>query len=362
MHIRSVVAHVFPYDRTYDLYQEPYRLALKAFCDANGLSYSERSYAYSDNLLRKLRVLRYSYKLSSLIRSKRLPASVDVMARVFSKGPLYSADSVGIYELTSQSGETRTVCIDARDTGDLSADRVADSALYFKTNFWPSRTYPADVVPLPNVNPLVFQDMTAITALRATQKTTDLFAFFRIWGGADEVDGIEHNLLLIESLAKVPCKKYLCAYLVAGDVPALAARLESQGIDSTTKPMAKMELWQRAAEARLNLVRLGMHECIPWRMTDVFAMGGCPVIDYGPQTLWPDPLIEDHHFLSLHSPKDGAPNADIPERVAGWLATPGLVEDISRNTAEYFDQHLRPALLGENILTRADELFSRGPA
>jgi hypothetical protein len=359
MKLCKLTAYTFPYDRVHDLYQEYYRSALRSFCEANGIEYRERSGAYSSSCLIKLRGVRHSYKLRTLMKHKPVCSLVDGIAGLLTRGSLRPPCSIGIYEIATSEGETITVAIDSLDTGEICSDVAASCTLYFKSNYWPRQRYPDNVVPLPNMNPLVGREIRLFHELRDTPKTTDMFAFFRIWGGTNELDGVEHNLSLIESLAQVPCSKYLCAYLVAGDIPTLGKRLDRQGIRWTTEPMPKHELWRRAASSRVNIVRLGMHECSPWRMIDILAMGGCPVIDYGPQTRWPIPLLEGRHYLNLRIPPDAPQRSSVSGEILEWLTTPGLVDGISRNTAEYFDRHLRPVVLGEHMVTQMAAVQAR---
>jgi hypothetical protein len=347
-----LTAYTFPYDRVHDLYQEYYRLALRSFCEANGIKYRELSGAYSSALLIKLRELRHSYKLRGLMKHESACRLVDGLAGLLTRGSLRPPTSIGLYEFVTYSGETITFAIDSLDTGEMCSDVAETCDLYFKSNYWPNFWYPDNVLPLPNMNPLVGRELSFFKELQKTPKTTDLFAFFRIWGGSNEVDGVEHNLSLIENLSRVPCSKFLCAYLVAGNVSALGERLDEQGIHWTTEPMAKHELWRKAAASRLNIVRLGMHECLPWRMIDIFAMGGCPVIDYGPQTRWPIPLVEDEHYLNLHMRTGGGERGTVSDDVLRWLSDPDQPERISRNTADYFDRHLQPVVLGQHIVAQ----------
>ena len=344
----------FPYSRTHDLYQEYYRNAIRSFSEANHIVYTDKSEAYSPPALHKLRSLRHSYKLSKIIQKRPIASFIDGIARMLSRGPLHPAFPVGCYHFTMSTGDSLAVAIDSMDSGDIFDEVAARSDVYFKSNFWPARRYPDNVLPLPNMNPIVGQDIPFFTGLRNTPKDIDLFAFFRLWGGGNETDGIEHNISLIESLAQVPCEKYLCAYLVAGDIPSLAKRLNSQGVHWTTDPMPKHELCGRAASARLNIVRLGMHECSPWRMIDILAMGGCPVIDYGPQTRWPIPLQENQHYLNLRVAPHSKSKETVSENVMQWLGTLGLTEEIGRNAAEYFDQHLAHLPLGEHIVSQCE--------
>ena len=352
MEITAIIAAIFPYDRERDLYQQYYRSALRAFCAQQSIPYTERSGARSDSLLRFLRGIRNSYKLLRILPFRWFPLTVDRIARLFTREPLFAPDPVGAYQFLTGTGSF-TVRIDATDSGNLRDDILATADVYFKSNFWKSRAYARNVLPIANLNPLVDNDPAFFRSLRGTPKTLDLFAFIRIWGGDDEVTGIEHNLRLVESLARVNCSKLLCAYLVAGDIPAIGQRLDRQGIAWTTRPLEAKQLWAKAAASRLNIVRLGMHECIPWRMTDILAMGGCPVVDYGPRTQWPAPLVEGEHYLSLRAEPDAQPPEDLPARVEQWLADPLQVAAIAHNTAAYFDQHLNPIAIGRDIVTRA---------
>ena len=359
MKINSITALIYPYDRSHDRYQEYYGKALEAYCASAGIAFARKSTALSDGLLRRMQTVRNSYKLRNVFKVPLAAGVVDAAARVVSRGKVRPVEPAGVYEIEGQGGERFDIAIDPSDPGAITPELAARVKVYFKSNYWPAREYPANVIPLPNMNPLVGREMDYFRGLRATPKTTDLFAFFRVWGGSDEVEGVEHNLALIEALAKVQCRKFLKAYLVAGDIATIGKRLTSQGIEWTTQPMAQKELWARAAAARMNLVRLGMNECSPWRMIDILAMGGCPVIDYGPQTRWPEPLVEGKHFLTLKAAPGGDGMKDVPARMQGWLDQDGLLEAIGRNTADYFDRMLDFEPLGESIVRGIEEAMSR---
>lgn len=352
MQIVSITATTYPYDRAHDLYQQYYRAGLKAICGQQGIRYVEASVSGSERLLRKLRTVRHSYKLQKVLRGGHQARVVDAVAGLFSKSDLFAPAPVGTYTALTDGGKQLVFCVDAHDGRYVYQQMLDPADLYFKTNYWPSHTYPEKVEPLPNLNPLVGSDLQYFRSFRDTPKSLDLFAFFRIWGGDDEVSGIEHNLNLIESLARVPCKKFLCAYLVAGDVERISKRLEAQGIEWTTEPLPYKKLWAQVASSRLNIVRLGMHECIPWRMTDVLAMGGCPVIDYGPRTLWPSPLVENQHYLNLDVPPGASASQDLADRVSRWLEDPSLISRVYTRNAEYFDRHLEPIQLGQFMMDR----------
>jgi hypothetical protein len=192
------------------------------------------------------------------------------------------------------------VALDSTDQGAIARpDLLNKSDIYFKTNYRRDIDYPSKVRPLPNANPLVLRHLHLARSLRSSPQDYDLFAFFRVWGGKNDFDGVEHNIALFELLAQVHCKKQLIAYIVCGDVDAISRRLERCGVTCRTDPMPLNELWTRGSRARLHIVRHGMHDCVPWRMTDVLAWGGCPVMDFPMSTKWPYPLIEGCNYLQL---------------------------------------------------------------
>lgn len=346
--LTKVIAETFPYDRVHDTYQEYYRNALKASFVAGGQEYAENSGAYSDVLLRKFRAVRHSYRLRNLLQGSLLPNSLDRLAGLLSRGPVMGP-SVGIYRFLTDRNDEIRVCIDASDFPDISEKDAASCDIYFKSNYWPLFSYPSHVLPLPNMNPLVGRNLEFLRSLRAVPKERDLFIFFRVWGGRDELEGIEHNMALLKALSKVKCNSYILAYLVAGDIPSLGKRLDALGVPWTTKAMPQRELWKNAAAARLNIVRLGMHQCSPWRMIDILTMGGVPVMDYTPKTVWPEPLVEGKHFLNLNLPPGREEECDAANAIDSWLQSNSLVPSISRNTAGYFDSYLEPERLGRSI-------------
>lgn len=358
--LTKIVAEVFPYDRVHDTYQEYYRNALKLSCAGNGQEYVESSGAYSDALLRKLRAVRHSYRLRDLLNGRLLPTLLDKLAALLSRSPVMGpAPSVGVYRFITDQEDDIRVCIDANDFPDVSEKAAASCDIYFKSNYWANYDYPSHVLPLPNMNPLVGRNLELLKSLRSEPKQRDLFVFFRVWGGRDEVEGIEHNMALLKALSKVKCNSYLLAYLVAGDIPSLGTRLDDLGIPWTTKAMPQQELWKNAAAARMNIVRLGMHQCSPWRMIDILALGGVPLLDYKPMTLWPEPLIEGRHYLNLNlSPGHEEEAGNLADKVDSWLQSDSLVPSISRNTADYFDRYLAPETLGKSICQTVEDRYS----
>jgi hypothetical protein len=355
--VTKVAADLFPYDYVHDVYQEYYRNALKASLARSGNDFFENSTAYSDSLLRALRAARNSYRLRSLLKGELLPKCIDSIARLLSRGPVMGpVPSVGVYRHTTDRNEEIRVCIDANDFPNISENAATSCDIYFKSNYWPSYNYPAHVLPLPNMNPLVGRNLPFFKSLREVPKERDLFAFFRVWGGRDEVEGVEHNMALLEALSKVKCNSYILAYLVAGNIPSQGKRLDDLGVSWTTKPMPQLELWKSAAGSRLNIVRMGMHQCSPWRMIDILAMGGVPVVDYKPMTIWPEPLVEGKHYLNLSLlPGQEQQTSEVAVKIDSWLRDDALSISLSRNTADYFDRYLEPEMLGNSILQTVDE-------
>ncbi len=361
--VTKITAEIFPYDRVHDTYQEYYRNALKMSLPADGQEFIENSSAYSDALLRALRAVRHSYRLRHFVNGDFLKTFMDTLARLASSGPVtVPAPPIGKYLFITDRQDEIRVCIDANDFPEISEEGAATCDIYFKSNYWPSYQYPSNVLPLPNMNPLVGRNLELFRSLRSAPKERDMFAFFRVWGGHDEVEGVEHNMKLFEALSKVRCNSYVLAYLVAGDISSLGKRLEDLGVSWTTKPMPSIELWKNAASARLNIVRMGMHQCSPWRMIDVLAMGGVPVMDYKPMTLWPEPLVEGRHYLNLNLlPGQEEEAGDIADKMNSWLQSDSLLPSLSRNTTDYFDRHLTPEMLGKSMIEAVEDRRSVQP-
>ena len=352
-----VEAFVEPYTATQDIYQSYYRNSIAAFCRRERIPFSEIGSRFPDSL-RFLRRVRDSPRARPLMFGRLGIAILDRLAGLFGADRENPDSAVGCYIFHRADGAVR-VCIDAQDSAPVRRpDLLEWSDLYLKTNFWPSRPYPAKVVPLANLNPVVLPMQERLKGLRHSLKTLDLFAYFRVWGGSDELGGVHHNLLLLEALAHVPCRKRLLAYLVSGNIGDTAARLEKAGIPWTTRWMPRDELWRVAASSRLNIVRHGMHQCIPWRMTDLLAMGACPVLDYAATTRWHVPLVEGEHYLNLQVPYRPDEGAEVDAgalvgRVLNWLSSADLLTQISRNTARYFDEVLSPEAFGRHIALTA---------
>ena len=216
-------AVVEPYNQTHDRYQAYYRTGLSAYCSSHGIAFQETGSRFP-NLLRLLGKIRASKKLN---RCPGGPALMETFAR-FMGAHAGRDHALGTYILHGH-GETVKIVIDAFDSGELQSDELLNWCdIYFKTNYWPTRVYPPKTLPMTNLNPDVLPHLEYLREARKAEKEWDLFAFFRIWGGVDEVEGVEHNLALLETLARVKCKKFLLASLVTGDTGAAVREAEKR--------------------------------------------------------------------------------------------------------------------------------------
>lgn len=357
--ICRVTAFTRAYDARYERYQAYYRHGLREWCDARGVEFRTVSMARMDSLLGAARHIRDQY----LARGPAVGVleAVDRAARL-AEGPLRTPSSafhhlVGQYLFESQNGEVYRVCIDAADYPVPPMDElVAWSDIYFKTNHWPSVAYPKHVRPLINGDPLILGRIGGLRALRNHSKDVDLCFVARVWGGRKPVEGVEHNLRLFEALSRTRCSKTLVAVLMEGDLDAQTKRLARSGVICRRKMINPQQLWDTMARSRLNVVRLGMHSCIPWRMTGALAIGACVVLDQDPPSRWPEPLRKQVNFLELGVPtgEDAvAPDPcyeEIPERLEFWLSESNTVARIARANASYFDDHVCPEKVGASIL------------
>jgi hypothetical protein len=351
-----------PYELFHDRYQRYYTEGLRRYCAETGCDF--RSTAMSRfprvlEILKRVREEGYAKRLGV----PRVESFVDALAHVL-EGPMdtpsgHFHDVTGQYLALLPGGELRRFAIDAQDSHEVgSKDLVAWSDVYFKTNYWPGAGYASNVVPLANADPFILPKIGAMRSSRDSVKRVDLSFIVRVWGGADEVEGIEHTLRLLEAVDRARCTTRILAIVVAGDVPQIRRRLDRARIPSTTRMIGATDLWRLTAESRLNVFRLGLRYCVPWRMTGSLAIGSCAVLDRPPFSVWPEPLREGVNFLSLGTAVGpGCPVApaeqydEIPARIEAWLAQPELTSEIARANAEYFDAYVEPVQLGKHVLT-----------
>ena len=350
-----------PYAPFHDPYQRYYVESLRLYCAEAGADFRSlpmSRFARPLELLKRVRDEGYAKRL----RLPRGEALVDALARVLEGRVLTPSghfhNVTGQYLALLPEGSLRRFAIDAQDSHELASEELrAWSDVYFKTNYWPDAGYPAKVAPLVNGDPFVLPSLESLRSRRGTAKRVDVSFVVRVWGGADEVEGIEHTLRLLEAVNRARCTKRLLAVVVAGDVPKIRRRLERAGIESTTRAIGAAELWRAAAESRLNIFRLGLHYCVPWRMTGSLAIGSCIVLDRAPFSVWPEPLREGVNFLSLGTDVGpGRPVASeeqydaVPARIEEWLAQPSLAAEVGSANASYFEASLAPPRVGQHIV------------
>lgn len=349
--LQEVIAYTYPFDGVHDVDQEYYRASLIAALGRHRIRLTEKTGSLFPSAVRRLQRIRNSYRLSRTATGRSLARWAHGAARALTKGPLfYPGHPVGQYVFRYRRFDLKVV-LDSNDPGDITRPGLLDECdVYFKTNYRKDIDYPSKVFPLPNANPLVLRNLKLARSLRSSPQDCDLFGFFRVWGGKDEIEGIEHNVALFELLTSVKCRKHLEAYLVCGDVHGISRRLERIGVACRTEPMPLHQLWKMGARSRLHLVRHGMHDCIPWRMMDVMASGGCPVLDHPTSTTWPHPLLERNNYLHLNAPDARRVNrSEVAETVENWLRDPSLTEGIRSNNITYFEEFLKPLSLGNHI-------------
>ena len=224
---------------------------------------------------------------------------IDQLARYAGAEYRPASSLVGEYLFWPDSKRSITMCIDSHDSGTVTNPTLLETSdIYVKTNYWKDTCDPR-VIPFFNCNPIVIPYISKLKAMRNQQFLYDFSFIVRVWGGKTGTDGVEHCIQLLEALAKVRAKKFLLAELVVGDTSEQARRLRSSGIPSTTRRLPLNDLWDIAATSRVNVFRLGNHQCLSWRMTDLFALGACIALDQEPKTQWPVPLVHNQHYCSL---------------------------------------------------------------
>jgi hypothetical protein len=269
----------------------------------------------------------------------------------------------GQYEFTFAGGRTSHLVVDAQDSGEVASERLLGKCdVYAKTNYRLDRRYPSRVVPICNGNPRIVPHLLSLQALRDRPPQYDICFIVRVWGGRNEEAGVEHNLRLLEGVNRARCTKRLLAVLVTGDVDRQERRLRGQGIPTTRVPIGLGKLWSTSASALTNVIRLGMHNCIPWRFLDLLAMGACAVFDQAPQTVWAQPLVSGEHYLELGVPTTPdlplAPDAcyaAIPDRIESFVRDRERAFHLRVRAAEYFDQHASPLAVGRQLIAHVTQ-------
>ncbi|MDO6461207.1 hypothetical protein Q4485_10910 [Granulosicoccaceae sp. 1_MG-2023] len=268
---------------------------------------------------------------------------------------------------------TVNVAIDTADGRSLHDQSILDwSDVYFKCNYWPDLSYPDKVLPLINANgTLSPAKVRHLRGLRGHRKDYDLIYWSRIWaspGSVADNNGVEHNIRMFETLAKAPGNNNLLAVfpndLTDNSLDCYRKRLDVAGVrwQNGWGPIKSADLWNSLAAARLNFLRPGNHLCVSWRMMDLLCMGAGIIVDGAPYAEWPEPLRDQINFIDGGCTLD--PDYNLPEdstydrlleRVAAAVENPDLINSLSTNNAEYFDQYAAMPKLAGYIINAVAE-------
>jgi len=247
--------------------------------------------------------------------------------------------------------------IDARDSSPIHDPEILEwSDVYFKANAWPELDYDDRVHPIVNGNGILsWRRIERLRALRGSRRDVDVAFVSRLWGG------IEHNVRLFETLARLDCRVELQALIPRdADTAALAKpidRLRAAGVPVGTRALSPDELWRTLAGARLVVLRPGAHLCVPWRTLDLLCMGACILLDSPFRPVWPEPLLPGVHYVDagVQRPPDGsvAPTSEyekIHAVIEKALADNDLQDEVRAANARYFDDHAAPERVAGYVL------------
>ena len=266
----NVKTYISPYAHvTHDTYTAYYREGLAEFLKNTGGTFAEISISKHPSVLYCLRRLRNAYKVEKIM-GKLKPAVdtvLDYIARVI--GGNYAQETegftagLGCYIFQTSDGIEWKAYIDSQDSGAIRSPQALDwSDLYFKTSYSREHDYPAKVIPLSQCSFLLVGRLDRLRSMRTKPKRYDLCFTTRVWGGSNDIEGIEHNLRLLEALAKVNCRKYLRAFLIAGDKTVYAKRLDRQGSPYSFDPLPMSDhVWGPVQYWINNPARYGPNPC-----------------------------------------------------------------------------------------------------
>ena len=362
LELKKILAHQRPLDKWHDFYQEHYLTSFKKNSSKSNIKFERiftGRFPSIFSLVRDIRGSRYSSYIPEKLNRKfdLLEGNLKSPSGFFD--PLVGQYVFSFNDSSSDSVQNIKISIDCNDSGEkISEELVKWSDVYLKTNFRPKNTYPENIKPFPNISPLCSRYKKYLTGLRSSKKIYDLSAILRIWGGTNNVDGIEHNIRLLEALNRVKCKnKLVMGVLVAGDKDGIRKRLESQGIKVVDRGLKLKEVWALGPQSKFSFQRLGVHYCMPWRFVESLLGGTAIVLDTNPKTVWQEPLVRGTHFESLDLSIDlDRPLAtdqeyrEITSKAEEFLAQDGLSESLALNGIEYFDKYLNQDVILNQII------------
>lgn len=253
--------------------------------------------------------------------------------------------------------------IDVHDKKELWLD-PADYTVYFKANFSPRSTYPANVVPSLNGTTL---KRVNVPPPESVPRPFDIVCISSVTGG------FHHKIALFEALAALPVRHKLVLKLASPEqVARFATRLQRQGIEVVTKtiPYRQWLAWNK--QGRWCVLTRGKHDCLSFKMLDYCSIGAAVVADYTPTSTWPHPLRAGEHFLDLGLPAFTGDEMVQPDlealcvlyrrRVAATLPElrdESLRRRISRHNQDYFNQHVANGAAARHVLRVVESYLTR---
>ncbi|GEM_PF-3478961 len=346
-----------------DLCQLYYVAGLQQYASENGALFERISqYRFMKAVQFFFRVGN-SHKLNKLLGKDHWFFNVvhwlaDIIKKKTSLALKYRNIEPGQYYITMKDGCEYKVYIDHQDSSErYYPEMLKWCDVYFKANYSKYIKYEEKIIPMVNGNPNIPGNLSYFRSCRKMGKQYDLSCILRVWGGRDEVEGIEHNLRLIEALSKADCKKYFHIQLIESSAAYVAKRLDALRIPWSMDPIPFKTYLKISARSKLVIARHGMHFCMPWGIIDKLAIGACIVLDHDPYTVWPQPLARNKNYFSLDvesSPKQLFSPLDayaaVPGKIHEFLVNGEARKRISENNSNYFDDYCVPYKIGEHII------------
>ena len=213
--IASVKSYSHPYDYCHDRNQDYYREGLRLHLEQHDGNLEIAPVSFS-RTLRLLRRARNSSRLSGVLGpvSHRVNSLMDGFAGCLGARcrPCYPA--VGQYAFRFTNGRQIIARIDTHDSGQIrNPSGLAESDVYFKTNYWIDGDYDDKTVPMYNCDPLMLHHLGMLRQMRRRPARYDVCLVVRVWGEQVEVEGVEHCVRLLEAVARACGRKYLLATL-----------------------------------------------------------------------------------------------------------------------------------------------------
>ncbi len=350
MSIRKMHIYTGAYDYWYDNYQAYYLAGLIDELNKQRIDYNINYINSPQKLLSFIRKIRYSVKINKIsmnIISNYLDKMFFKLKNDYNTPSGMFDGLTGQYIIELDNGSEKKICIDSRDGGWVGNETLLNwSDIYFKSNYHIINQYDNKVKPIINGNPRILNFIPDLINMRSTEKIYDVFCFIRVWE-----ENREHVIKFIESISHINCSKYVCAYLVGNNLSDIKQRLKYANIAYTTKSMNLKKLWYLSSHSRINIIRLGVHKCVPWRMMDMLSMANCVALDKKPYTVWPTPLNSNTNYINLDISDTSEYQYDaLPYIINHALSNSNYIKDIQNNNALYFDQHCSPNKVGEYIL------------